>query len=153
ALGRREEAIQLLSTLEKDAPFGTRAQLITVELLIDRGELARADRMLRSLRPQRASERSERRFLFGRLSLAQGNPERAIETLDVLVRRPEGVSHALLIATLFALADAHVKNHSPETGDDPLEEFIDHHPDDQALPEIFARLDELYRLESKPSTN
>src|SRR5262249_29541522 len=140
-------------TLEKDPHWATRAQLITVQLLIDRGELARADRMLRALKPQQAAERSERRFLFGRLSLAQGNPERAVETLDLLVRRPEGVSHALFVATLFALADAHTKNHTPETGDDPLEEFIDHHPDDQALPEIFARLDELYRLERKPSTN
>jgi outer membrane protein assembly factor BamD (BamD/ComL family) len=143
----------LLASLEKDPHWGTRAQLITAQLLIDRGELSRADRILRALKPQRATERSERRFLFGRLSLAQGNPERAIETLDLLVRRPEGVSHALLVATLFALADAHTKNHTPETGDDPLEEFIDHHPDDQALPEIFARLDELYRLERKPSTN
>ena len=43
--------------------------------------------------------------------------------------------------------------HTPETGDDALEEFIDHHPNDCALPAIFARLDELYRMERKPSTN
>jgi tetratricopeptide (TPR) repeat protein len=153
ALGRKEEAMKVLSTLERDSRWGTRAQLITVQLLIDRGDLGTADGMLRAIKPQRATERSERRYLFGRLSLSQGDPERAIDTLNVLVRRPEGVSHSLLVATLFALADAHTRNHTPESGDDPLEEFIDHHPNDAALPEIFARLDELYRLERKPSTN
>ncbi len=44
------------------------------------------------------------------------------------------------------------KAKTPETGDDALEEFIDHHPNDFALPEIFARLDELYQMERKPST-
>ncbi|MDQ3198456.1 MAG: tetratricopeptide repeat protein, partial [Verrucomicrobiota bacterium] len=34
-----------------------------------------------------------------------------------------------------------------------LEEFIDHHPNDSALPAIFSKLDELYRMERKPSTN
>ena len=42
---------------------------------------------------------------------------------------------------------------TPEAGDDALEEFIDHHPNDGALSAIFARLDELYRMERKPSTN
>ena len=153
ALGRKEEAMVLLSTLEKDPRWGTRAQLVTVQLLIDRGELGTAEGKLRAIKPQRATERSERRFLLGRLSLGQGDPDRAIETLNVLVRRPEGVSHSLLVATLFALAEAHTRTHTVESGDDTLEEFIDHHPNDEALPEIFARLDELYRLERKPSTN
>jgi tetratricopeptide (TPR) repeat protein len=153
SLGRKEEAIKLLSTLEKDPRWGTRAQLLTVQLMIDRGDLGTAEGMLRAIKPQRAIERSERRFLFGRLSLSQGDPQRAIDTLNVLVRRPEGVSHSLLVATLFALAEAHTRNRSPESGDDPLEEFIDHYPNDDALPEIFARLDELYQLERKPSTN
>ncbi len=153
ALGRKEEAMRLLATLEKDPGWGTQAQLITAQLLIDRGDLHTAEGILRAMKPQRSTERSERRYLFGRLSLSQNDPERAIDTLTVLVRRPEGVSHPLLVATLFALAEAHTRNHTPESGDDPLEEFIDHHPNDEALPEIFARLDELYRLERKPSTN
>ena len=91
--------------------------------------------------------------MLGRLNLAQQNPGRAIETLKGILQRPEGVSHSLLIATLFTLADAHLQAGTPEAGDDPLEEFIDHHPEDAALPAIFARLDQLYRKERKPSTN
>ena len=40
-----------------------------------------------------------------------------------------------------------------KAGDDALEEFIDHRPNDAALPAVFAKLDELYRMERKPSTN
>ena len=32
-----------------------------------------------------------------------------------------------------------------------MEDFIDHHPNDVALPELFAKLDELYRAERKPA--
>ncbi|MEO7168084.1 MAG: tetratricopeptide repeat protein [Chthoniobacterales bacterium] len=153
ALGRKEEAIRVLQTLEKTAAWSTRAKLGIAQLLIERGDVPAADRLLRQTRPQLATERNDRRFLFGRLNLAQGHPERAIETLSVILQKPEGVSHSLLVATLFALADAHIQTKTPEGGDDALEEFIDHHPNDSALPAIFARLDELYRMERKPSTN
>lgn len=153
ALGEREEAMRVLKSLEGIAQWSTRAKLGEAQLLLERGDLATADHLLRETKPQLATERNERRFLFGRLNLAQGHSEKAIETLSVILKNPEGVSHRLLLATLFALADAHVQTKTPEGGDDALEEFIDHHPNDNALPAIFARLDELYRMERKPSTN
>jgi TolA-binding protein len=153
ALGRKEDAIRVLSSLEKDPRWGTRATLGKARLVLERGDLSAADRLLRALKPQLMTERNQRRFLLGQLNLAQGHPERAIETLGVILKNPEGVPHSLLIATLFALADAHAQTHTPEGGDDALEEFIDHHPDDLALPEVFARLDQLYQMERKPSTN
>jgi TolA-binding protein len=153
ALKRENEAIQVLRGLAETPQWATRAKLGVAQLLIDRGDLTAADHLLRSTRAQLATERNERRFLFGRLSLAQGHPERVIETLGVILKRPEGVSHSLLVATLFTLAEAHQRMHTPEAGDDALEEFIDHHPDDSSLPAIFARLDEIYRTERKPSTN
>jgi len=152
-LGRQEEAIRVLSALEKDPRWGARATLGKAKLLLERNDLSTADRLLRAIKPQLLAERNQRRFLLGRLNLAQGHPDRAIETLSVILKNPEGVSHPLLIATLFALADAHAQTHTPEGGDDALEDFIDHHPDDSALPEVFARLDELYQMERKPSTN
>ncbi len=151
-LDRREEAMRLFSSLENTPRWSTRARLGLAQLLIELSDLKAADHLLRATKPQLSTERAERRFLFGRLNLAQGHPERAIETLAVILKNPEGVSHPLLVATLFGLADAHAQTHTPETGDDALEEFIDHHPNDIALPEIFARLDELYRMERKPST-
>jgi TolA-binding protein len=153
ALGRQEEAIQVLRSLERIPDWSARAKLGIANLLIDSGDLTDADHLLRETKPQRLSERNQRRLLLGRLSLAQGNPTRAIEALSVLLKKTEGVSHPILVATLFALADAHLRAGAPESGDDALEEFIDHHPNDEALPEIFAKLDQLYQHERKPSTN
>jgi TolA-binding protein len=153
ALGQKDQAARVLRSLERAPEWSTRAKLGEAQLLLERGDLAAADHLLRETKPQLATERNERRFLFGRLNLAQGHSEKAIETLSVILKNPEGVSHRLLLATLFALADAHLQAKTPEGGDDALEEFIDRHPNDSALPEIFARLDELYRMERKPSTN
>ena len=153
ALGQTQPAMRVLKSLENVPQWSTRAKLGEAQLLLEQGDLAAADHLLRETKPQLATERNERRFLFGRLNLAQGHLEKAIETLSVILKNPEGVSHRLLLATLFALADAHAQAKTPEGGDDPLEEFIDHHPNDSGLPAIFARLDELYRMERKPSTN
>ncbi|HEY3601455.1 MAG TPA: tetratricopeptide repeat protein [Chthoniobacterales bacterium] len=153
ALRRYDEAIAVLQSLERFPNWGTRAKLGIANLQLDKGELVAADHLLRETKPQQLTERSERRFLLGRLSLAQGNPGRAIETLSVILKRPEGVSHPLLIATLFTVADAHLETGTPEAGDDVLEQFIDHHPEDPALPAVFAKLDQLYQKERKPSTH
>ena len=153
ALGQRKEARRVLQSLKSVPQWRTRAKLGEAQLLLEEGDTAAADRLLRETKPEVATERNERRFLLGRLNLAQGRPEKAIETLNVILKNPEGVSHRLLVATLFALADAHLQAKTPESGDDALEEFIDHHPNDGALPAVFARLDELYRLERKPSIN
>ena len=153
ALGEKDQAMRVLQSLEHAPQWNTRAKLGEAQLWLERGDLTAADRLLRETKPQLATERNERRFLFGRLNLAQGHSEKAIETLSVILKNPEGVSHRLLLAALFALADAHVQAKTPEGGDDGLEEFIDHHPNDGALPAVFARLDELYRMERKPSTS
>src|SRR4029079_10578419 len=138
ALGQKDQAMRALQSLESIPQWSTRAKLGEAQLLLERGDLAAADRLLRETKPQIATERNERRFLLGRLNLAQGHSEKAIETLSVILKNPEGVSHRLLVATLFALADAHARAKTPEAGDDALEEFIDHHPEDGALSEIFA---------------
>ncbi|MGI8889293.1 MAG: tetratricopeptide repeat protein [Chthoniobacterales bacterium] len=153
ALGRKDRATEVLRSLENVPAWSTRAKLGEAQLLIERGELAAADRLLRETKPQLATERNERRFLLGQLNLAEGHAEKAIETLGVILKRPEGVSHRLLVATLFSLTAAHLQARTPEAGDDALEEFIDHHPNDSALAAIFFHLDTLYQLERKPSTN
>ncbi|PYK57905.1 MAG: hypothetical protein DME43_13400 [Verrucomicrobia bacterium] len=51
------------------------------------------------------------------------------------------------------MADAHLQMNTPEAGDDYLEGFIDRHPIDPALPQVFAKLDQVYRAERKPPRN
>jgi tetratricopeptide (TPR) repeat protein len=153
AMARRDEAMKRYASLQNDRKWSVRARLRISLLMMERGDVPGADHLLRETKPQATTERNEKRFLIGQLNLQQGRPEKAIETLSVILKRPEGVSHSLLVATLFKLADAHLAAKTPEAGDDALEEFIDHRPNDPALSAVFAKLDELYGSERKPSTN
>ena len=151
ALGRPEDARRILSSLLDDPAWGTRARLRLAELLLDGSDWAGAQRWLDEMNPTATAERKERRFLRGRLELVRQRPERALATFESLVKKREGASHALVMAALFGLADAHLQLKTPETGDDFLEDYIDRHPHDENLPELFAKLDELYRAERKPA--
>jgi len=153
ALGHRDDAIRQFRALQSNPKWTVRVRLRLAQLLIARGDLVAANQLLREIKPQATTERNEKRFFFGQLNFVQGHFEKAIETWSVILKKPEGVSHSLLLATLFGLADAHLKAKTPESGDDALEEFIDHRPNDTALAAVFAKLDELYRMERKPSTN
>ena len=153
ALGKREEASRKLNLLLHDKEWAIRAQLRAAELSIEMADAANAQRLLEEMKPRSVAERRERRLLRGRLELILQRPERAIGMFQALLKRPEGAAHATLIAALFGIAEAHLQLKTPEAGDDVIEQFIDLHPADPDLPLLFAKLDELYRAEHKPSRN
>src|SRR5438046_4675235 len=153
ALGRQDEALAKMLVLLRDKEWSIPAQLRSAELYIDKADAGKARRILDEMQPKSVSERKERRLLRGRLELILQRPERAIAVFQALLKRPEGATHDTLIAALFGIADAHLQSKTPETGDDAIEQFIDHHPVDPGLPVLFAKLDELYRAEHKPSRN
>ena len=153
ALGRRDEALKKFTLLTHDKEWATRTQLRAAELYIETGDAASARRLLEETRPTSIAERRERRVLRGRLELIQRRPERAIGIFQGLLKRPEGAAHSTLIAAVFGVAEAQVQLKTPEIADDVIEQFIDRHPADPDLPVLFARLDELYRTEHKPSRN
>lgn len=151
ALGQPEEALKSLAALGREPQWSVRARLRSVDLLLDRSDWTNSQRLLDEMNPTATGERKERRFLRARLELVRHRPERAIATFESLVKKPEGASHPLVVAALFGMADAHLQLKTPELGDDFLEDFIDRHPHDESLPELFAKLDELYRAERKPA--
>lgn len=153
ALEKRQEALRKFLLLAHDKEWGTRAQLRAVELHIELGNATEARRLLEQLQPASVAERRERRVLRGRLELISHRPERAIGMFQAILKRPEGTRHPILLAALFGTAEAHLQLRTPETGDDVLERFIDRNYADPDLPLIFAKLDELYRAEHKPSRN
>jgi TolA-binding protein len=153
ALGKREEALRKLNLLLHDKEWAIRAQLRAAELSIEMADAANAQRLLEEMKPRSVAERRERRLLRGRLELILQRPERAIGMFQALLKRPEGAAHATLIAALFGIAEAHLQLKTPEAGDDVIEQFVDLHPADPDLPLLFAKLDELYRTEHKPSRN
>jgi tetratricopeptide (TPR) repeat protein len=153
ALGKREEALRKLNLLLHDKEWVNRAQLRAAELYIEMDDASNAQRLLEEMKPTSVAERRERRVLRGRLELILQRPERAITIFQALLKRPERAGHATLIAALFGMAEAHVQLKAPEAGDDVLEQFIDLHPADPDLPLLFAKLDDLYKTEHKPSRN
>lgn len=152
ALNRFDEALPLFESLFVDPQWSDRAQLRAVELLLDKQDTSRARRLLDRTRPAALSDKKEKRFLQGRLEAQLDHPERAIELLQTILRSPEGTSRAVLIATLCAIAEANLRLGTPEAGDDPLEDFVEHHPTDPELPVVFEKLDQLYRAERQPSS-
>ena len=150
ALGRLDEARQKLMLLVHEKDWSMRAQLRLAELFLDRADAPNARRILTNLQPRSTSERKTRRFLQGRIEMVEHHPDRALNIFVALLKRAEGANHPLVIATLFQVADAHLQLKTPEAGDDFIEDFIEHHPNDVDLAAIFAKLDELYRSERKP---
>lgn len=152
ALQRYDQALQTFALLLGDSQWNDRAQLRSIELLLEKRDNAGARRILDKARPAALADKKEKRYLQGRLEAQLNHHERAIELYQTLLRRPEGTARAVLIATLCAIAESHLQLQTPEAGDDPLEDFIEHHPTDPELPIIFEKLDQLYHAERQPST-
>ena len=152
ALQRFDEALRLFATLLGDPQWTDRAQLRSIELLLEKRDNAGARRILDKARPAALSDKKEKRYLQGRLEGQLNHHERAVELYQTILRRPEGASRAVLIATLCAAAESHLQLQTPETGDDALEDFIEHHPTDSQLPAIFEKLDQLYAAERQASS-
>ena len=151
ALERSNEALAKLTSLVHDKEWGTRAQFRLAELYIGRADATNAQRVLNDIKPQSMAERKERRLLRGRVELILRRPERAISAFQAAVQKPEDTPHETLVTALVGMADAHLQLRTPESGDDVIEQFIDRHPADAGLPVLFAKLDELYASEHRPS--
>jgi hypothetical protein len=150
ALGRIDEAIAAYRTAQQDAHWTTRARLRIVELLVEKQDVDTATRVLDSIQPQGLAERKERRFLRGRVA-AMRRRDRARTLYASVLRNPEGTPHRVYVATLLAFAEAHLQSHTPEKGSGFIEDFIDRRPADAALPQLFAKLDQLYAAERQQS--
>jgi TolA-binding protein len=151
SIGRVDEALQAFALLFPDKHWKTRAQLRSVELLLEKKNTAAATRILNEMQPASAAEKKEDRFLRGRLQAELNRPGRAVELLRTIPKEPTDISHPMLMAALFALADAHLQLKSPDAADDALEEFIERNPNDRDLAKLFAKLDQVYEVERKPS--
>jgi hypothetical protein len=151
ALRRPDEALKVFALLLSDPSAKDRAELRSVELLLDKQDTAGARRILDKTRPTALADKKEKRFLQGRLEAQLNHRERALELFQTILRRPEGATRAVLIATLCAVGETSLRLKTPETGDDPLEDFVEHHPADPELPTIFKKLDQLYRAQRTPS--
>ncbi len=154
ALGQKERALEVLSPARERACLEY-AGKVRPGPVVDRArQLAAADRLLRETKPRLPTERSERRFLFGRLNLAEGIPVRAIETLSVHFERTRKASRIGCSSPRSSRWPRRTsRRKSRRRAITPWRNSSIITLTTPALPAIFARLDELYRMERKPSTN
>ena len=153
ALNRPDEALQKFAILFRDPVWSVQARLRSAELFLDKADVPNARRILDVAQPKSAADKKERELLRGRLEMVSQRPEGAAHVFQSLLQRPRGASHTVLLAALFGFGDAHLQMKTPEVGDDVLEDFIEHHPQDFDLAWVFAKLDELYRAERRPARN
>lgn len=151
ALGRPDEALQVLKLLFSVQQAKDRAELRSVELLLDQQNTTAARRILEKTRPTALAEKKEKRLLQGRLEAQLNHRERALALFETILRRPEGATRTVLVATLCAVGEINLRLRTPEVGDDPLEDFVEHHPTDPGLPTVFTKLDQLYAAERSAS--
>lgn len=149
ALGRTAEAVGAFRAMERDRQWTVRARLRAVELLLESKDARGAERLLAAVEPTTAAQRKERRLLRGRIEAELGNHEKALELFRSILARPGGATHPVLIATVLAWAEVHLKIGSPGAGDDLVEDFIVKYSTDRDLPRIFAKLDQLYAGERR----
>jgi tetratricopeptide (TPR) repeat protein len=151
ALDQKDEALRALAMLFDDQRWGLRARFRATELLLDKRDPVSAGNTLSKAQPQSVLEKQERRFLRGQIETELNHPEKALALFETILKKTEQAHHSLVIATLFAIADVHLRLKTPEAADDVLEEFIEHHPADPDLGKVYKKLDQVYQTERKPS--
>ncbi|MBA2431292.1 MAG: tetratricopeptide repeat protein [Chthoniobacterales bacterium] len=149
ALGHSPQAQQTLTQLARENRWRAPARLRAIELLLERRDTEGARRLLEATNPRTMMDRKAGRFLRASIEAQAGARERAVELFASILRSPEGATHSLLLATLFAIAEAHLEMGRPGAGDDYLEDFIERYPANRQLPIIFAKLDQLYAAPRK----
>ncbi len=151
ALGQNREALQTLRLLFDDPTWALRARFRAIELLLDQKNAIAAEKILAETKAQTMPQKQQRRFLRGRLERELHRPERALELFQRVLKKTEQPSHDMLIAALFNVADLQLELKSPDLADDALEDFIENHPADPALADVFAKLDAVYQAQPKSS--
>ncbi|MDQ6861150.1 MAG: tetratricopeptide repeat protein [Verrucomicrobiota bacterium] len=151
ALRQFDEALDVLSRLTSDPRWALRAKFTATEILLEKNDAAAAKRLLDSSKATSQPDRKVRRLLAGRVEWQSKHSQRAVGMFASILKNPQGATHQVLMAALYAIADAHLEFGTPDIGDDYLEEFIEHHPTDRELPVVFSKLDQLYAAERRQS--
>ncbi len=141
ALGRPAAAKTSLQRVAQSPSATNATRLNLIRLMVASGEFADAMRALDALPNPTPAEQEMVTYLDARISLDLGNGERAHELFAGIsaAKIPALRSGAIIgeveaLMSLNRMADAETR----------LEAYLDAHPNDVAVPALFAKLDELY---------
>jgi outer membrane protein assembly factor BamD (BamD/ComL family) len=145
-MGRNDDAIKLLTGIDLDII----GRLRLAGYRLEAGDLDGCERELRTAEPATRIERQHEKYLRARLLLARGQFPEAQSQFESLGWEGSALPEPLRVGTTLCLAFAREKIGGAETADQPVEEFISQNPGSRHLPEMFARLDELYSRQEDP---
>ena len=150
ALGQTAEAVAALESFVRGHPQSTGASLRLVGLLLESGEAKRARAVLDAVRDVAPADEPWRKYLDGRLLLAERKFAPALALFQALLGEPGLTENVRFGATLGA-SDATLQLSGADTADTVLEQFIARSPASPFLDAAFARLDQIYAQQARPS--
>jgi tetratricopeptide (TPR) repeat protein len=151
ALGHIEETAANLQKFTASRPENAEARLRLASLWIDLKKFPQAQELANSVSAQNPIDIKWKRYIEGRLLLAQNQAAPALILFDELLRDPVDLSESLLFGATLGSAEARVVLNGFEAADGVLEKFISHHGESAYLQEAFRRLDQMYEQEDHPS--
>lgn len=153
ALGRLHQAATALEKFTAAYPANVGARLRLASLWIDLKKAAPAEAIVKSVTPQNGTDEKWKRYLEGRLLLAQDQAAPAMAIFDELQQDAVNLTESLFFGAMLGSTEARAVLNGFETADNVLERFISRHGESAYLEEAFRRLDEIYEQEERPSDN
>ena len=146
ALGQTAEAVAGLEAFVGGHPQSTAAAVRLAGLLLETGAVKRARAVLDAA--QDASPVG--RYLEGRLLLAERKFPSALALFQALLGEP-GLAENLRFGATLGASEATLQLSGADTADTVIEQFIARYPASQFLDAAFARLDQIYAQQARPS--
>ncbi len=150
ALGQTAEAVAGLEAFVHEHPQNTVAALRLADLLVESGEAKRGRAVLDAVRDVSSADEPWRKYLEGRLLLAERKFPPALALFQALLAAP-GLAENLRFGATLGASDATLQLSGADTADTVIEQFIARSPASQFLEAAFARLDQIYAQQARPS--
>ena len=151
ALGQTAEAVAAQESFVREHPQSAPAALRLAGLLMESGDPKRARTVLDSVQAATRADELWRKYLDGRLLLGEGRFPQALARFQELLGEPQGLAEGVRFGATLGASEATVQLSGADTADIVLEQFIARYPDSRFLDAAFARLDQIYAQQVRPS--
>lgn len=144
-LGRRAEAVAVLGKLIGSGNAPVSVRLRHAGLLAELGRKSEVETLMREIKPETPADEKWRDYVKARLLLNEEPYTQALDALNAVIAKPEGVTPNLLAAVVLAATEARLKISSADTDEAAreLERFLQNNPDNPAIEMVFRRLDQV----------
>ena len=148
---RVDQAAAELERFSAAHPANTDVRLRLASLWIEQGKVSQTQELIKGLAVQNGTDVQWKKYLEGRLLLAQDQAAPALANFEELQRNPNELTEGLLFGATLGSAEARAVLSGFDSGGDVLEKFISHYGESAYLEEAFRRLDEMYEQVDHPS--